>query len=61
MTKSLLKGSTLSTSQARKRFDMVNVGARIAELRVEGYDIDTMPIYKKGAQGRPEAKYKLYA
>ncbi len=38
--------NTLTSAQARARFGIVNVGARIEELRAEGYCIYTNKTYE---------------
>jgi hypothetical protein len=49
--------NTLTAAQARARFGIVNVGARIEELRAEGYCIYTNK--KTLADGRRITYYKL--
>jgi hypothetical protein len=49
--------NTLTAAQARARFGIVNVGARIEELRSEGYCIYTNK--KTLADGRRITYYKL--
>jgi hypothetical protein len=49
--------NTLTSAQARARFGIVNVGARIEELRAEGYCIYTNK--KTLADGRRITYYKL--
>ena len=49
--------NTLTSAQARARFGIVNVGARIEELRSEGYCIYTNK--KTLADGRRITYYKL--
>lgn len=55
---SLAKG-TLTTSQARKRFGISNVSARIADLRDDGVNIKTN--MKIGTNGRRSYFYSLNA
>lgn len=40
----LSKGNTLTSKQARSRFKIQNLRARISELRQEGYNIGSMPV-----------------
>jgi hypothetical protein len=49
--------NTLTSAQARARFGIVNVGARIEELRAEGHCIYTNK--KTLADGRRITYYKL--
>jgi predicted ArsR family transcriptional regulator len=49
--------NTLTAAQARARFGIVNVGARIEELRAEGYCIYTNK--KTLTDGRRITYYKL--
>ena len=49
--------NTLTSAQARARFGIVNIGARIEELRAEGYCIYTNK--KTLADGRRITYYKL--
>ena len=49
--------NTLTAAQARARFGIANVGARIEELRAEGYCIYTNK--KTLADGRRITYYKL--
>lgn len=49
--------NTLSVGQARARFGIVNVSARIAQLRKEGYAIYTNT--KRRADGSKVAVYRL--
>ncbi len=49
--------NTLTAAQARARFGIINVGARIEELRAEGYCIYTNK--KTLADGRRITYYKL--
>ena len=54
----LRKGSTLTASQARARFGVQNLSARINELRNEGYEIQTtMKATKTSTQ--PVAFYSM--
>ena len=49
----LTKGNTLTSKQARARFKIQNLRARITELRQEGYKIGTTPVVFRdtGAHG----------
>jgi Helix-turn-helix domain len=49
----LSKGNTLTSKQARARFKIQNLRARIHELKAEGYNIGTTPVTFKdtGAEG----------
>jgi len=49
--------NTFTTEQARRRFGIQNVSARIDELRQEGYCIYTN--YKRNADGVKVASYRL--
>jgi hypothetical protein len=40
----LSKGKTLTSKQARARFKIMTLSARIFELREEGYNIETKPV-----------------
>lgn len=64
----LTKGNTLTSKQARARFKIQNLRARIFDLRGEGYTISNNPVVYRdtGAHGvayelvnkRPKAKSK---
>ena len=54
----LSKGKTLSTKQARSMFKIVNVAARIDELRKEGQPIVTH-LKPTKTRGRGTAVYQL--
>ena len=49
----LSKGNTLTSKQAKSRFKIANLRARITELRQEGYKIGTTPVVFRdtGAHG----------
>jgi len=49
----LAKGNTLTSKQAKSRFKIQNLRARITELRQEGYKIGTTPVVFRdtGAHG----------
>lgn len=44
----LTKGNKLTVAQARARFGIKNVHARIFDLRQDGHDIQTLSVKRKG-------------
>jgi hypothetical protein len=54
----LKTGCDITTSQARSRFGIVNVSARVAELREQGYPIYTN---RKNINGVKKNVYRLGA
>lgn len=56
----LTKGQTLTAKQARSRFGVKNLRARIFELRADGHKIETSPVTFRDT-GATGVAYKLAA
>ena len=52
-------GKTFTTSDLEDKLDIMSPGARLTELRENGFDVRVVDTNNEGLQGRPSAVYKV--
>ena len=52
-------GKTFTTADLEEKLDIASPGARLTELRENGFDVRVINSVSNGTQGRPTAEYKI--